>query len=50
MLHLTNEGCEVLDGETNDEEWDKNCNKNAVDSDDTHNLIKWGISIKSYRG
>ena len=34
------EDCEVLDGEVNDEAWDKNGNKNVADSDDTHNLIK----------
>ena len=34
------EGCEVLDGEMDDEEWNKNDNINAAGSDDTHNLIK----------
>ena len=44
MVHIVtpNEGCEVLDGEVNDEEWDKNDNQNVADSDDTYNLIKWG--------
>ena len=36
------EGCEVLDEEMNEEEWDKNGNKNVTDSNDTHNLINWG--------
>ena len=30
----------MLDGEVNDDAWDKNGNKNVADSDDTHNLIK----------
>ena len=37
---LTDENFEVLDGEMNDEEWDKNGNKNLADSDDSHDLIK----------
>ena len=36
------ESCEVLDGEVNDEERDKNDNKNIADSDDTHIVVKWG--------
>ena len=40
----------MLDGEMNDEECGKNGNKNVTDRDDTHNLIKWGVIIKSYRG
>ena len=45
------EGCEVLDGEVNNKERDKNGNKYVADSDDTHNLIKWGwVIIKCYRG
>ena len=46
------EGCEWLDGEMNNEVWDKHGSKNVADSDDTHNLIKWlggGISIRYYR-
>ena len=44
------EGCEALDGEMNDEEWDKNGNKNIADSDDIHNVIKLGggISMQCY--
>ena len=37
---LPDEGCKVLDGEGNDEEWDKNDNKNMADSDDIHILVK----------
>ena len=36
------EGYEVLDGEMDNEEWDKTNNKNVADSDDTQNLMKWG--------
>ena len=36
------EGCEVLDGEVNDEEWNKNDNKDFADCDDTNILVKWG--------
>ena len=36
------EGCEMLVGEVNDEELDKNENKNIADSDDTHILVEWG--------
>ena len=39
------EGCEVLDGEMNDEGWDKNGNKNVADTDDTHNLMKRGGAL-----
>ena len=39
---LPDEGCEVLGGEVNDEEWDKNDSKNATDGDDTCTLVKWG--------
>ena len=35
------EVCRVVDGEVNDEEWDKNGNKNVADNDDTHILVKW---------
>ena len=37
-----NKGCEVLDGEVTDEEWDKNHNKNVADSDYTQILINRG--------
>ena len=45
------EGCEVLDGEMNDEEWVRNGNKSIADSDDILNVIKWGgggVSMKCY--
>ena len=42
MLHPKKHG--------NDKEWDKNDNKNIAGSDDTHNLIKWEVIIKCYRG
>ena len=44
------EGCEVLDGVVNHEEWDKNDNNNVADSDDTHTSVKWGSHYKCYRG
>ena len=44
------EGYEMLDGEMDDEEWDKTNNKNVAGSDDTQNLIKWGVILKCYRG
>ena len=40
------EGCEVLDGEMNDEECDKNGKNTVADSNDTQNLIKWGVHYK----
>ena len=36
------EGCEVLGGEVNNEEFDTNDNKNYADSNDTHILVEWG--------
>ena len=37
------ESCEMLDGEVNDEDWDKN----VADSDITHILVKWGrVTLK----
>ena len=47
---LPDEGCKVLDGEGNDEEWDKNDNKNVADSDDTHILVKEGGRCKMQYG
>ena len=39
-------GCEVLDGEMYDEEWNQNDNKNVADSDGTQILVKWGGRCK----
>ena len=38
----------MLGGEATDEEWDKNDNTNVADGDDTHILIKWGVTIKCH--
>ena len=43
---LPDEGCEVLDGEMNDEEQDQNGNKNVTYSDDTLNVINGGGHYK----
>ena len=34
-------GCEMLDGEVTDEEWDENGSETFADSDDAHILLKW---------
>ena len=41
---------EVLDGEVNDEEWDKNDNKNVADSDDNQHFGKMGGHYKMLQG
>ena len=44
------EGCEVLGGEVNNEEFDTNDNKNNAYSNDAHILVEWGVIRKFYRG